>query len=154
TEGGQGRLVFVGGEAGIGKTALVHAFCEAVGHSNRVLTGACDALATPRPLGPFVDVSDQTGGDLAAIVDEGGRSHDVRAALSSELERASTVLVLEDLHWADEATLDVVRILGRRIDSVRALVLVTYRDDQLDRSHPLRVMIGDLATVTGVSRLR
>ena len=75
TKVGHGRLVLVAGEAGIGKTALVRAFCDDVRSSSRVLSGACDALATPRPLGPFVDVSTQTGGKLAAIVDEGGRSH-------------------------------------------------------------------------------
>ncbi len=154
TRVGQGRLLFVAGEAGIGKTALVNAFCEAVGRSGRVLQGACDALATPRPLGPFVDVAEQTGGDLAAIVGEGGRPHDVLAVVKTELDREPTVLVLEDLHWADEATLDVVRMLGRRIAAVPALVLATYRDDQLARTHPLRVMVGDLATVSGVSRLR
>ena len=154
TKFGQGRLVFVAGEAGIGKTALIRAFCDDARRSSRVLAGACDALATPRPLGPFADVAAQVRGDLAAIVDGGGHPQDVLTALRAELEQDATVLVLEDLHWADEATRDVVRMLGRRIEAVPTLVLATYRDDQLDRTHPLRVMVGDLATVAGVSRLK
>jgi len=68
-------------------------------------------------------------------------------ALHHELERGTTpVLVIEDVHWADEATLDVLRLLGRRIESVRALVIATYRDDELGREHPLRVVVGALAT--------
>jgi DNA-binding CsgD family transcriptional regulator/tetratricopeptide (TPR) repeat protein len=151
---GAGHLVFVSGEAGIGKTALVRTFCDRVRDTCRVLEGACDALATPRPLGPFVDVAAQTGGVVAGLVQRGGRPHDVLVAVRSELEHEPTVLVLEDVHWADEATLDVVRMLGRRIDAIPTLVLATFRDDQLDRSHPLRIVVGDLATASGVSRLK
>src|SRR5262249_4646371 len=68
---GAGRLVLVSGEAGVGKTVLTRAFCDSVRGSTRVFEGACDALATPRPLGPFADVAVQTGGELAALVDEG-----------------------------------------------------------------------------------
>ena len=67
--------------------------------------------------------------------------------------RAPTILVLEDLHWADEATLDVLRLLARRVESVPALVLASYRDDELDRGHPLRLVLGELATAHAVSRL-
>jgi DNA-binding CsgD family transcriptional regulator len=141
---GRGRLVLVGGEAGIGKTTLVRALC-AEHRPVRVLWGACDALYTPRPLGPFVDIADEAGGELAARVAEGVTPGELVAALAGELGRRSpSVVVLEDLHWADEATLDVVRLLARRIESVPALVLATYRDDELDRAHPLRIVLGEL----------
>jgi DNA-binding CsgD family transcriptional regulator len=139
--GAGGRLVLVSGEAGVGKTALVHSFSEQQDGVVRLLWGACDPLFTPRPLGPFVDVG------LARLVTEGARPYEVADALIADLqESAPTVLVLEDVHWADEATLDVLRLLGRRLDSIPALLVATYRDDELGRSHPLRVMVGDLAT--------
>ena len=150
----RGSLVFVGGEAGVGKTALLRHFCEERPGSARVLWGACDALFTPRPLGPLQDVAEQTQGALKQLVETTARPHDVATTLIQELtSRPPTLLVLEDLHWADEATLDVVRLLGRRVETVPALVLVSYRDDELDRGHPLRVVLGELAAARGVSRL-
>jgi DNA-binding CsgD family transcriptional regulator/tetratricopeptide (TPR) repeat protein len=144
----------MGGEAGAGKTALVRRFCDAQGPPVRVLWGACDDLFAPRALGPVVDLARATGGELEELVDRGGRPHEVLSALTREVAgRAPTLIVLEDLHWADEATLDVVRLLGRRLSEVRALVLGTYRNDQLDRLHPLRIVIGELATSRGVERL-
>jgi DNA-binding CsgD family transcriptional regulator/tetratricopeptide (TPR) repeat protein len=150
----RGRVQFVGGEAGVGKTALLRHFCDARGESARVLWGSCDSLFTPRPLGPLQDVAEQTQGELQALVETAPRPDDVATTLIRELTaRAPTILVLEDLHWADEATLDVVRLLGRRIETVPTLVLASYRDDELDRGHPLRVVLGELAAARGVSRL-
>ncbi|HET9508920.1 MAG TPA: LuxR C-terminal-related transcriptional regulator [Gaiellaceae bacterium] len=135
-----GRLAFVGGEAGVGKTALVRAFTERVGVP--VLRGACENLTTPTPFGPFLDL----GLDVA---DEPRR---VAAAVLEELGRAP-LLVLEDVHWADSATLDVLRVLGRRLDGTGALVLATYRDDEVAGDHPLRVVLGELATSRATARL-
>jgi DNA-binding CsgD family transcriptional regulator len=151
---GQGRLVFVRGEAGIGKTEVVRRFCEQQQPSPRILWGACDPLFTPRALAPFIDVARVTGGELEELVVRGARPHEVLAALVRVLaERSATVLVLDDFHWADEATLDVLRLLGRRVDQVRALVIAMYRDDELDRAHPLRVTLGELASGRGIHRL-
>jgi DNA-binding CsgD family transcriptional regulator len=151
---GRGRLIVLAGEAGVGKTALVRRFCADLGGDIRVLAGACDALFTPRPLGPLADVAEETGEPLASLVAGGARPHEVVAALLDELRTQPTVLVLEDLHWADEATLDVLRLLGRRIEVTPALVLVTYRDDELEATHPLRIVLGGLGTGAGVDRLR
>jgi len=148
---GQGRIVLVGGEAGAGKTMLVRAFCGKVDGGIRVLAGACDALSTPRPLGPLLDVASECDA-LVDAVRIGEQPADVFAALRDELAEQETVLVLEDLHWGDEATFDVLRLLTRRMD-VPALVVATYRDDGLERDHPLRVLAGDLATASAVSRL-
>ncbi|HEY1508071.1 MAG TPA: AAA family ATPase [Solirubrobacteraceae bacterium] len=154
TVGEQGRLVLVRGEAGVGKTTVVRRFCEQLKPPVRILWGGCEALFTPRPLGPFADVAEATGGELERLVEHGGRPHEVLAALTQEVSGASpTVLVLEDLHWADEATLDVLRLLGRRVDRFGALVVATYRDDELDNHHPLRIVLGELATATGVDRV-
>ena len=133
-----GRLVFVGGEAGVGKTSLVRAFAD----GKPFLLGSCENLTTPTPLGPFLDVGIEIEGD----------PRHVAAVLLSELER-TPLLVLEDVHWADQATLDVLRVLGRRIESTDALVLATYRDDEIKGDHPLRVVLGELASARAVSRL-
>jgi DNA-binding CsgD family transcriptional regulator/tetratricopeptide (TPR) repeat protein len=149
-----GRLVLVGGEAGAGKTSLLRRFCERERRSARILWGTCDMLSTPRPLGPLFDVAEETGGELAELVTNGAKPHEAAAALTRELGRRSpAILVFEDLHWADEATLDVCRLLARRIENARALALVSYRDDELDRTHPLRLMLGELASDRGVDRL-
>jgi len=150
---GTGRLLFVSGEAGVGKSALVRSFRAEIGGSMRVLEGVCDPLATPRPLGPLADIAAATGGELERLIDSGARPHELLRALLAEVDREPTLLVLEDLHWADEATLDVLRLLGRRVEASRALVVGTYRDDELDERHSLRQVVGGLATVPGVSRL-
>ena len=140
-----GSLVLVAGEAGVGKTALMRSFCDSQALSVRVLWGACEPLLTPRPLGPLFDVAQAAGGELEELVLGGARPHVVVAALMGELRRRSpTVLVLEDLHWADEATLDVLRLLGRRVGSVPAVVLASFRDDELARAVELRIVLGEL----------
>ena len=145
SESTSGRLVLVRGEAGVGKTALVRRFADENREKVRTLFGACDPLFTPRPLGPFIDVAQATGGEFDDLVLAGRQPHQVSAALMKELRAvAPTILILEDLQWADEATLDVLRLLGRRIENVPALVVVTYRDDELDRGHPLRLLLGEL----------
>jgi DNA-binding CsgD family transcriptional regulator/tetratricopeptide (TPR) repeat protein len=148
--GSGGRLLLLAGEAGVGKTALLRHFCE--GRSD-VLWGECDALFTPSQLGPLTDIAAVTGGDLAAAVAAAAPAHVVTAALLRELERPA-IVVIEDVHWADEATLDVLRLLGRRIAGVPVLLIATYRDDELDRSHPLRVTVGELSRLETTSRLR
>ncbi len=150
----QGRLVLVRGEAGVGKTVLVREFCDQEAGAVRVLWGSCDALFTPRPLGPLLDIALLTGGSLEELVTSAAKPHEVATALTRELERRPvTVVVLDDLHWADEATLDVLRLLARRLESVPALVVATFRDDELDRIHPLRIVLGELATAPSIDRI-
>ena len=121
--------------------------------SARARAGSCGARATrcftPRPLGPFVDIADELGGEPAAVVADGGASGALLAALARSLRgRPPDIVVLEDLHWADEATLDVLRLLARRIESLPALVVATYRDDEIDPRHPLRMVLGELPSGT------
>ena len=151
---GRGSVVLVPGEAGVGKTLVLRRFCDEVGAFARVLWGNCDALLTPRPLGPFVDIARVTGGGFHELVDGHAKPHAVADWLLEELASAApAVVVLEDVHWADEATLDVLRIVGRRIDSVSAVLVASYRDDELDRLHPLRPVLGELPSRGLVSRL-
>jgi predicted ATPase len=155
TAAGTGRLVLIGGEAGIGKSVLVEALCAACGPAARVLAGACDAISPPRPLGPLLDMARQTGGALHHLLASGSAREPIFTALLDDLAGASqpTVLVFEDVHWADEATLDLLRFLARRVGPLRALVVATYRDDEIGPRHPLRLLLGDLATSRSVRRL-
>jgi DNA-binding CsgD family transcriptional regulator len=121
--GNAGRVVVVAGEAGIGKTALVSSAVD----TRRVLWGACDPLITPRPLGPLRDVARQLGGALAEAVE--GSREDLLSAVLDEL-RAPAALVVEDLHWADDATLDFVALLGRRLPRSRGCLILTCRPEQ------------------------
>ena len=149
---GLGRVVLVGGEAGAGKTSLVGAFCSRLdSRRTRVLAGACDALSTPRPLGPLLDVAAESNA-LAEVLAGAVQPSEVFAVLREELAEQPTVLVIEDLHWGDEATFDVLRLLSRRMD-VPSIVVCTYRDDAIHRDHPMRVLLGDLATSLTVERL-
>jgi DNA-binding CsgD family transcriptional regulator len=149
----QGRLLLVGGEAGVGKTSLLRTFCDSQARPVRILWGGCEPLRTPRPLGPLSDIAEITGGQLERSVAGEARPHEVAIALLGELRsRGPTVLVLEDVHWADEATLDVLTLVAAKIGSAPALVLASYRDDELDRSQQLRIVLGEL--VRGPGRVK
>jgi len=152
---GSGKLVLISGEAGLGKSSLVEQFVLAHGREICTLWGACDALATPRALGPIHEIAAQTRlpADQWARADE-SRDRLFRALLA-ELRRPEgvCVMVLEDIHWADEATIDFVRFIGRRIQRTSALFLVTYRDDELSVTHPARLALGEL-TGHHVTRIR
>jgi DNA-binding CsgD family transcriptional regulator len=152
---GDGRLVLVSGESGIGKTALVEAFRPQL-KGARWLWGACDGLLTPRPLGPVFDVGGQVGGELADLCRQGAQRDRLFAAFQAEIDSPGTltVAVIEDVHWADEATIDLLSFLGRRLGRMSTLLLATYRDDELSDDHPLRVVLGDLATQRSTRRIR
>jgi DNA-binding CsgD family transcriptional regulator len=153
-ESSHGRFVFVAGEAGIGKTALLRGLCADCGRGTRILWGGCDPMATPQPLAPLLDVAEAAGEQTAELVTAGARQHPIATALLRDLAApAPTVLVIEDLHWADEATLGVLGLLARRIGGKPVLVLASYRDDVLDRHGPLRVLLGELATAPDVVRM-
>jgi DNA-binding CsgD family transcriptional regulator/tetratricopeptide (TPR) repeat protein len=138
----------------VGKTALVRAFREAHAERLRFLEGACDPLFTPRPLGPVLDVAEQVRGGLGAVAAEGAPPSEVAGQLLRALAKEPTVLVLEDLHWADEATLDVLGLVTRRAETVPALVIGTYRDDELGPDDALHALLGELVRLRPVHRLR
>jgi len=150
---GQGRMVLVSGEAGIGKTSLIDRFTAVHRASTRVLWGACDALFTPRPLGPLYDIAAQMQGDLLTqLTAQANRTALFRSFLN-DLQQRPSIVVFEDVHWADEATLDVLKFLGRRLQRVPSVLILTYRDDEIGLRHPLRLVLGDLATFAATRRI-
>ncbi len=153
--GSSGMLALVAGEAGAGKTALVSEFRERHGAEERVLQGFCEPLLAPRPLGPFLDLADAVGGALSEVAGAGAKPHAVASALLRELGdgESPSLVLLEDLQWADEATLDVLRLAARRLVEVSTLLVVTYRSDELGPWHPLRALIGELGAQQAITRI-
>jgi DNA-binding CsgD family transcriptional regulator/tetratricopeptide (TPR) repeat protein len=132
---GRGSVVLVTGEAGIGKTSLVRAFADDAADRARLLLSACDDLMASRTLGPLRDAvlgSEPVEDPFSALLDE----------LAAE---TPTVLVVEDVHWADDATLDVLGYAARRIEPLGAVIVLTFRDDEIDAHHPLHRFLGVLA---------
>ena len=150
----RGRVVTISGEAGIGKTTLVRNFTDLHRDRARVLWGGCEAMFTPRPLGPLLDIAYDMGGTLASLVGQGASQEQLFAGLLEELRssRRPTVVVIDDLHWADEATLDLVRFLSRRVATMAAMVVVTHRSDEDHRA--LQIILGDLARLPHARSLR
>jgi DNA-binding CsgD family transcriptional regulator len=150
---GRGSLVLLGGEAGIGKTSLVRALAARIGRDVAFLSGACEPLSVPVPLGPFRELFEAArGGDLLALGGE-DRLTVARVVLDALGERAPAVAVIEDVHWADPLTLDLLRILARRLEQRGVVIVVTYRDEEVDALPELRLLLGDLATAPAVSRV-
>ncbi len=148
---GTGRVIVLEGEAGVGKTSVLRAFAARPPNGVRARWGACDALATPRPLGPLADIAARGAAATASRMADGAPIHEVFDAFLSDL-RTPTVAVMEDLHWADEATLDLRRFTGRRIADTPSLLIGSLRADEVDAAHPLSAVLGDLAT-SGLQRL-
>lgn len=154
-EHGAGRLVLLGGEAGIGKTSLVETFCHEQAGRVRVLRGACDAFSTPRPLGALQDMSPFLGGDVEQLIESGASPHAVFTAVLAQLSTRGrpNLAVLEDVHWADEGTLDLLRFLARRLGPTRTLLIATYRNEEVGPRHPLTILVGDIATSPCLRRM-
>src|SRR5260370_13351303 len=140
-----GRAALISGEAGIGKTSLLREFAAAQSKAARVLWGGCEALFTP-PLAPLQDISRQIGGDFPKTIGAAAGRHEIFNATLDQFARLSapTVVVIEDAPWADATTLDLIKFLGRRLAELAVLLVVSYRDDEVNDKHPLRSVIGDL----------
>jgi DNA-binding CsgD family transcriptional regulator len=151
---GEGRLVLVEGEAGVGKSALLEQFTHDLPDS-RLLSGACDGMFTPRPLGPLFDIAQQVHGRLHSLCRADASREQLFDAFLTELYEPGPlpVVFIEDVHWADEATLDLLGFLARRIREIAVLLIVSYRNDELADTHPLRIALGYLAVQRCTRRL-
>jgi DNA-binding CsgD family transcriptional regulator len=145
-EKGSGHTIFLIGEAGIGKTSLVNHFAQTIESTADIYSGACDSLFTPRPLGPLLDIADQIGQDFSELLRSEKDRSLIFAALIQKLASMErpVVMIFEDIHWADEATIDLIKFLARRIHRYKCLFLLTYRDGEIHAGHPLANIFGEL----------
>jgi len=143
---GEGHCVFVSGESGIGKTSLVRAFCKERKTDCNIYQGICDALFAPRPLAPLYDIALQIRSDSWQNNGDISDTAGLFARFFHELndQKKTIIIVFEDIHWADEATLDFIKFLARRITQVPCLFILTYRDNEIHSRHPLRNVMGQL----------
>ncbi|MCK9688713.1 ATP-binding protein [Scleromatobacter humisilvae] len=144
---GGGHVLLVSGEAGIGKTTLLKAFAERRGDA-ALWWGACDSLETPHPLAPLHDIARGTDAAFRALLQPGQARAELFEAVLTTLQRSRqpVLAVFEDVHWADDATLDLLKFLGRRIDRVPCLLVLSWRDDEVSAAHPLRRLLGELSS--------
>lgn len=144
---GRGSVVLLGAEAGAGKTSVVLEFARRSGRSAHVLIGCCDPLTTPRPLSPLIDIALDPRSRLSGSFAASAAPYELFTAIQRRMADSDLplVLVIEDVHWADEGTLDFLRFIGRRVESLPSLVVATYRDDEVGPQHPARPVIGELA---------
>jgi predicted ATPase/DNA-binding CsgD family transcriptional regulator len=157
TATGAGRMLLLRGEAGVGKTALLRRFLDTVTGTTEVLVGGCDPLSAPRPLGPLIDMFSRLPGphaaELGAAIDAGNSESVYKRLLQVLRDGHQWVCVIDDAHWADDATLDLLRFLARRIETIPVLIVVAYRDYELGQAHPLSVMLGDMSNHGSLTRI-
>src|SRR5262245_38896263 len=141
----RGRLVAISGEAGIGKSSLLETFARRERSGADFLWSGCDALKTPSPFGPLADIADDLGEATASRLRRQAPRHELFAAFLDDFGRwpRPLVVIVEDVHWAEEATLDLLTYVSRRIDRVRGLLVVTWRDDQVNLDQSIRRVLGD-----------
>jgi predicted ATPase len=144
-----GHAVFIRGEAGIGKTSLLNYLTINLSSKAKILSGSCDSLFTPRPLGPIFDMARLISSDfLDFLKSETSRSIIFEALVDKLSEQnGSVIMIFEDIHWADEATLDFIKFITKRINKYKCLFLLTYRSDEINSDHPLSAIFGDLPSL-------
>ena len=143
---GHGSTVILAGEAGIGKTSLLHEFVRKANANQKVFWGGCEALFTARALGPLQDMAHAIAPSLGELLDRGADQNRIFPAMLGALQnmRHCSVLIFEDVHWADNATLDLIKYLGRRIAMLKTVLILSLRSDEVGNVHPLSQVIGDL----------
>ncbi len=143
---GNGKTLLVSGEAGVGKTSLIRCFTDSLNSGSEVLWGGCDDLFTPRPLGPVYDIAYQVKSDLIRKLENEDNRTAIFSVLLNYLQSGSNlkIVVIEDIHWADEATLDLIKFLIRRINRSKTILVLSYRDEELEQNSRLRSVFGDL----------
>ncbi len=145
-----GHVIFISGEAGIGKTFLVDHFLRQKAGVAATYAGSCDSLYTPRPLGPLYDVASQIGPHFTRALKNGRDRAHIFDSFIQEIAstRKTVILVFEDIHWADAATIDFIKLLARRIARYHCMFILTYRDNEVHDEHPLRRIFAEMSPAT------
>jgi predicted ATPase/DNA-binding CsgD family transcriptional regulator len=158
TTAGDGQMVLLRGEAGVGRSALLRRFVHMMADEAEVLLGYCDPLSAPRPLGPLIDMFNRLPGgraaELAAAIDSGHNELIYKRLLELLRDGHRWLFVIDDAQWADGATLDLLRFLARRLEALPVLIVVSYRDFELGQGHPLAVMLGDMSSHGSITRIK
>jgi predicted ATPase len=143
---GRGGVVIVSGEACTGKTALLRAFADDAADSHQVFWGGGEAPLAPRPLGSLTDIASTLDRKVAALIEAGAARSRLFPALLGALQDmgATAILIVEDVHRADRATLDLIIYLGRRMMLLRALLVLSLRHDEVAPGDPLRQVLDGL----------
>ena len=118
------------------------------------MTGNCDPLSTPRPLSPLLDIASNDDAGFSDLFTNADDNLDIFHVILDRLRHSlrPIIMVIEDVHWADQATLDFLRFVGRRVSDTRTVVIVTYRDDEVGPDHPLRAVLGQLIPLSRPQR--
>lgn len=139
-----GRVVLLSAEAGHGKTSLVKEMVGALDHRYDLLVSACEPVGIPTAFAPLFDLLNSVPSQLREDIRRGAGRPAINSGLLDFLKNDRVVLVIEDIHWADEATLGLIRYIGRRIEATNSVLIATYRSEDLDLSPQLRLVIADL----------
>jgi len=144
---GEGHCIFISGEAGIGKTSLIGVFCREQKGNCNIYRGTCDALFTPRPLAPLYDIMWQVQNGFSSNTHNLEERSELFSGFFRELsnKKEKSLIIFEDIHWADEATLDFIKFFARRITQLPCLFILSYRDNEVNAQHPLRNILGQLS---------
>jgi ATP/maltotriose-dependent transcriptional regulator MalT len=144
----RGQLVLVAGEAGIGKSALLETFVSQAPPTTKILWGYCDDLLTPRPFGPIFDLALGLGDRVSKLMQQGVTGAELFPEVLAAIAAlpAGSILIIEDLHWADHATIDLLRYLVRRMVTVRVIVILTFRSDEIGHGHAAHALLSNLPT--------
>ena len=143
---GDGAVVLISGEAGLGKTTVITELAKRHAKFVRILVGYCDASKTPQPLGALSDFAEDLGPEIVDLLRAGEAQHSLFPAVIKKIHNSKLpiVMIIEDAHWADGATLDLVRYLGRRVVAARFVLILSFRNDEVGIDHPLTAVLGDL----------
>ncbi|WP_375323514.1 AAA family ATPase [Flagellimonas sp. GZD32] len=142
----KGHTVFLSGEGGLGKSSLIYSFLGGLDRSVKVLKGGCDSLFTPRPLGPLYDLAPDLSMRFNDYLMEESNKALLFSAFLQELKSMgrNMVLIIEDIHWADEASMDLLKFLCRRIHTINCLLIISFRENEIIHKHLFRTIYGEV----------
>jgi DNA-binding CsgD family transcriptional regulator len=142
---GSGQIAVISGDAGIGKTSLVEFFTGQHKDTAKIYWGACDDLFTPRPLAPLYDIANKMKSNIIDKLELGASRPSIFNEFLNEInQKEPNIIVIEDVHWADESTFDFIKFLAKRINKYKSLLIITYRSDEIGSTHPLRLTFSNI----------